>query len=78
MMTLTMFIFINDDDDDEEEDDDDLEGNKDENDIMPLTMHHKIIIRMIVFLITLKEKSIQKIIAKIICDLVMYCKGSKD
>ena len=75
MMTLTMFIFINDDDD---EDVNDLEGNKDENDIMPLTMHHKIIIRMIVFLITLKDKSIQKIIAKIICDLVMYCKGSKD
>ena len=53
-----MFIFIDNDDD---EDVNDHEGNEDETDIMPLTMHHIIIISMIVFLITLKDKVLRKL-----------------
>ena len=57
MMTLTMFIFI----DNVKEDVDDHEGNEDENNMMPLTMHHIIIISMIVFLITWKDKVLRKL-----------------
>ena len=57
MKTLIMFIFI----DNDKEDVDDHEGNEDENNMMPLTMHHIIIISMIIFLIILKDKVLRKL-----------------